>query len=225
MNNIHTTKVVAVFIAAAALMLSATQVRAENCSPNYGGGETCDRDAKLRVDKEIWNPEKKAWVDNISSKDYMFDAKDEIKFRIIVRNAGDMKITDINLEDQFPSYVRYLKGDGEGKNDDEKATFDEFSLEPGKSKTFEFYAKVAGSDILPKDSKICLTNIAEAEGEVNGDNDNKEEASDNAKFCIDLPNKKKEKITRLPTTGFDFGLLGLSSGLVLVGFGIRKLTE
>lgn len=222
MKNIHTRPLVAVFIAAAALMLFASQAKAEQCGSQYGCN---DKDAKLKINKEIWNPEKKDWVDHISSKDYMFDAKDKIKFRITVKNTGDIKITDINLEDRFPSYVIYFDGDGEGKNDDEKAVFDEFSLEPGKSKSFEFTAKVADSNILPKDSKICLTNVAKAKGEVNGDNDKKEDASDYANFCIDLPNKKKEKITRLPTTGFDFGLLGLSSGLVLVGFGIRKLTE
>jgi uncharacterized repeat protein (TIGR01451 family) len=224
MNKSHTRPLVAVFIVAAALMLSASQAKAEQCISQYGGGETCDRDAKLKVNKEIWNPEKKDWVDHISSKDYMFDAKDKITFRITVKNVGDIEIKDIKLTDYFPSYVRYLDGDGDGESDDEKAVFDKFDLKPGKSKSFEFRAKVAGSDILPKDSKICLTNIAKAKGEVK-DSDKKEDASDYANFCIDLPNKKKEKITKLPTTGFDFGLVGLSTGLVLVGFGIRKLTE
>ena|SRR3989344_4841070 len=229
MNKSHTRPLVAVFIVAAALMLSASQVKASECTPNYGGGETCvnDKDAKLRVNKEIWNPETKKWVDHIDSKSYMFDAKDKILFRITVKNVGDVKITDIKVEDILPSYVRYLDGDGDGKNDDEKVEFKKFDLDEGEKKSFEFRARVASSNILPKDSKICLTNIAKAKGQKDDseDRDDEESAVDYSNFCIDLPNGKKEKITKLPTTGFDFGVVGLSTGLVLVGFGLRKLTR
>ena len=51
MNKINTRFPVGAFIVSAALMLSASQAKAEQCFTQYGGGETCvdDKDAKLKV--------------------------------------------------------------------------------------------------------------------------------------------------------------------------------
>lgn len=216
----------AVFVITAVSMLFAQNAKAEKCVTIYGGGEKCvSEDAKLKVEKSVWNPEKKDWQDHIGSKEHKFDANDKIQFRIRVKNTGDVEIKDINLEDHLPSFVRYKDGDGEGKKDDTRVEFDKFDLKPGESKEFEFTAKVADDGILPKDDNICLTNVAKAEGK-RADNDKEEDAIDYANFCIELPKVKgKEAPKALPKTGIDLIPGALAMGLVFVGFGLRKLTK
>ncbi len=224
--NKNITASLAVFVAIATTMLFAQNARAEKCVTQYGGGKICvSEDAKLKVEKSVWNPEKKDWQDHIGSKEHKFDANNKIKFRIRVKNTGDVEIKDINLEDHLPSFVKYKDGDGEGKKDDTRVEFDKFDLKPGESKEFEFTAKVADDGILPKDDNICLTNVAKAEGK-RADNDKKEDAIDYANFCIELPKVKgKEAPKALPKTGIDLIPGALAMGLVFVGFGLRKLTK
>lgn len=210
----------------------------EICFEQYGGGEECYEydDSDLKVEKEVWNPKIDDWASNIEPEDssdaYLFDPEETIKFRIKVKNVGDITIEDINLKDILPSYVKYSSGDGDGEDGNTKVEFDEFDLDPGESESFEFKAEVADDGILPKDDYLCLTNIAKAEGTVE-DTDDELDDVDYANFCIDLPGiKSKETISKLPTTGtFDEGkekyilILSLSAGLMLIGYGVKKIAE
>ncbi len=182
-----------------------------------------EENSKLKVEKSVWNPDSDEWQDHISADDHKFDGSDKIKFRIKVKNTGDVEIKDINLVDYLPSFVKYKDGDGDSKSGGKKVEFDKFDLKPGESKEFEFTAKVSKDDDLPEDDKICLTNIAKAEGK-RADNEDKEEAVDFANFCIDLP-EDKENPRVLPVTGTDMIPGALSMGLVFVGFGLKKLSS
>jgi uncharacterized repeat protein (TIGR01451 family) len=226
MNKIKTA-VVAVIMIAVTPMLFATQAKAEQCFTQYGGGETCvDRDAKIKVNKEIYNPKTKDWEDHISSSQYQFEADEKIRFRITVKNVGDIEIKDIRVVDVLPDFVSYKDGDGDKISKGKEVEFDKFDLEPGEDKDFEFRVKVASSGILPKDDKICLSNIAKAKGVRSDKESEKEDAVDYANFCIDLPSKSsKEKIKYLPKTGFDFVPAILSAGLVIAGLGIKKFSK
>lgn len=230
-------KIVFVFLLAIVLsFVNSNSAKAgQICYPEYGGGETCVDvdDTDLDVNKTIWNPLSDSYEDHISpnsgSYPYLFDPSEKISFRIEVKNTGDVRIEDISLVDILPQFVKYYDGDGDGKNDDTKVEFDEFDLDAGESETFEFRAKVASDGILPKDDKICLTNVAEAEGNVE-DSDDEESGVDYANFCIDLPGK--EKPGSLPVTGglkSDGSWLVLVSlvagGFLLIGFGMRRLSK
>ncbi len=214
---------------------------ARECVQNYGGGETCvDKDGDLEVNKKIKNPRTGDFEDHIKpsggSNPYTFKASQTITFSIVVKNTGDIRIENIKLEDILPSYVKYRSGDGDGKNDNSKVVFDEFDLNPDEEEEFEFTAKVSSDGILPKDKRICLTNVAKAKGELEDSNE-KVDDSDSADFCVELPKVLgKESPKVLPRTGgsedenrqkLAYMILAgsISAGLVLVGFGLKKIAE
>lgn len=235
-------------LVAAAIVLSAVQLNTntafarQECIKQYGGGETCIdiENGDLEVNKKILNPRTDDYEDHIKpsggSNPYTFTANERIEFSIVVKNVGDIRIEDIELEDILPSFVKYRSGDGDGKDGDTKVEFDEFDLDPGEEKEFEFTAKVESDGVLPKDDRICVTNIAKAEGKLEESNDEVDDA-DYANFCIELPKVKgKEAPKQLPKTGgfisednqqvANLILAGsISAGLVLVGFGLKKIAD
>lgn len=222
------------------LLLPKKSEAKEVCYTQYGGGETCvdvEEDSELRVDKQIYNPRAGEWENHVKesggSFPYKFEAEETIRFRIKVENTGDVRIEDIKTQDILPSFLKYRDGDGGGKNDDTRVEFDEFDLDPGQEETFEFRARVADDGVLPNDDRICLTNIAKAEGVREDDDDDEESDVDYANFCIELPEVLgKEAPEKLPVTGFfepkgaqKILILSLSAGMVLAGYGIRKLAS
>ena len=204
------------------------------CFTQYGGGETCvdvKEDADLKVDKSVYNPTSKDYEDNVKAKGgsypYIFSKTENIKFRIKVENTGDVRINDINLEDILPSYIKYAGGDGDDKDDGRKVEFDIGDLKSGESEEVEFTAKYDANGVDPKDSYICLTNIAKAKGERADDEDDDESALDYSNFCVGIGKVLgKETPKVLPVTGSkDVLIISTAVGLVLIGFGIRKLAE
>jgi uncharacterized repeat protein (TIGR01451 family) len=238
MTNTNVLKVlIALVVVLGAIQISSIKSYAETeCVEQYGGGETCieNKEGELEVNKEVYNPETGDWEDHIDGSDYTFGESETIKFRISVKNVGDIRIEDINLEDILPSFVKYRDGDGDGKDDDTKVEFEDFDLNPGEKKTFEFTVKV-DSD-LPNDDRICLTNIATAEGEFEN-SDNNVDDSDYANFCLENGKVKgKESPKSLPVTGGSLDLNrqemanlilagSISLGLILVGFGLKKIAN
>ena len=226
------------FSAVIALVMAITTgtsaVYAEECFTQYGGGETCvDEDADLKVDKKIYNPKSKDYENHINRKDgshpYTFDNDDKIYFTIVVENTGDVKIEDIKLVDVMPSVIEYNSGDGDEESGN-KVVFDEFDLDPGEEKEFDFSAKVDFGGITPDDDYICVSNVAKAKGDRE-DNGEEESDTDYANFCIELDGKVlgKESIKHLPKTGFidpNVALIGVTSlGLILVGYGLIKVDK
>lgn len=225
---------ITIFTAVIALVMAITTgtsaVYAEECFTQYGGGETCvDEDAELKVEKKIYNPESEDYESHVDRDEHMFEDGDKIYFTIVVTNTGDVKIEDIELVDIMPSILEYAGGDGDDK-DNNKVVFDEFDLEPGEDKEFDFSTKVDFDGIKPEDDYICVSNVAEAEGTREDDGEEISNA-DYSNFCVELDGKVlgKEKIKHLPKTGFidpNALLIGVTSlGLVLVGYGLRKAAK
>ncbi len=227
-------------LAIATVVISPSQANARReCFTQYGGGETCidiNDDAKLEVDKKIYNPKSRNYENNISREDgsnpYTFEKNEKIKFRITVKNKGDVTIENIKLEDIMPSILEYVSGDGDEKDDGQRVTFDKFDLDPDEEERFDFTAKVASTGIEPNEDSICVSNVAKAKGERK-DNGDKEDDADYANFCIEMRKGRvlssKERIARLPTTGMidvSTVLVGSTSlGLILLGFGLRKIAK
>ena len=227
--------VIALMLAITALFVPSNAQAKRECFTQYGGGETCieyDEDAKLDVDKKVYNPDTKKYQDHIKKDDHTFEKSDKIKFKITVKNKGDVEIQDIKLVDEMPSILEYSKGDGDKKNDGRKVEFDKFDLKPGESETFEFSANVVSNGIDPDEDEVCVANVAKAKGERK-DNGEKEDDADYANFCIEMQKRgrvlSKKKISSLPKTGFIdpyVALAGTSAaGLVLIGYGLRKMSK
>lgn len=232
----------AVLIAMIAVQtVGATRVEASKveCFKQYGGGETCivKKEGKLELDKKVKNPKSGNFESDIKptggSNPYSFKSGENVVFRIIVKNVGDVELKDIELKDRLPNFVKYHSGDGKGASDNTQVEFSKFNLKPGESKEFQFMTRIAHDGILPKDSRICVTNIAEAKGIWANDKDKKEEAVDYANFCIELPkikgveDVKKEAPKVLPVTGADTMILVTTAafGLMLIGYGLRKISD
>ena len=203
------------------------------CFTQYGGGETCinvNEDAELNVDKVIKNPKTGEYVDHVRSKNasdaYVFGYQETLKFRIIVENKGDVTIKNVDLKDIMPSLIKYKGGDGNDENNGRTVKFDVGDLKSGERKTYEFEAKFVTDGIVPNDDIYCDTNYAKAEGRRK-DNDKKIDNADATNFCVALPKVlSKEAPTKLPVTGGvepkSILVISFASGLILVGFGIKK---
>ena len=208
----------------------------QNCTALYGGGETCINIADnpdLEIDKTIYNPKSGEYESNISpnsgSNPYIFESKETVKFKITVKNVGDIEIKDINMYDELPMFIVYSSGDGDDRKDGKEIKFEVGDLKPGERKSFTFKTKIENDGISPKSDKICLSNFVTAKGKRADDLKKSEDSADSANFCITLGKvlgTSKAKITKLPTTGGEnVFVAGLSIGLVLVGYGIRKLSD
>ena len=224
--------VIALTLAVTAMFVP-TSAQARECYTPYGGQEICtDYNPRLEVNKQIYNPDTKNYQDNIKKDDHTFEKSDRIYFKIKVKNTGDVEIKNINLVDQMPSILEYSSGDGDDNSDGTKVEFDDFDLKPGESETFEFSAKVKSTGIDSENDVACVSNVAKAKGERK-DNGEKEDDADYANFCVEMRKGRvlssKERIARLPTTGFidlNTVLVGSTSlGLILLGFGLRKIAK
>ena len=217
-------------------VFSSTSYAKQICTTQYGGGETCINIADnpdLEIDKTIYNPKSGEYESDIKSSGgsypYIFESSDKIKFRITVKNVGDIEIKDINAYDALPAFLVYDSGDGDDRKDGKEVKFEIGDLKPDEKKSFTFKAKIENDGISPKSDKICLSNFVTAKGKRADDLKKSEDTADSANFCITLGKvlgSSKEKITKLPTTGSeDFLIPAVSVGLILIGFGIRKLVD
>ncbi|PIR42539.1 hypothetical protein CO058_03570 [candidate division WWE3 bacterium CG_4_9_14_0_2_um_filter_35_11] len=217
-------------------VFSSTSYAKQICTTQYGGGETCINIADnpdLEIDKTIYNPKSGEYESDIKSSGgsypYIFESSDKIKFRITVKNVGDIEIKDINAYDALPAFLVYDSGDGDDRKDGKEVKFEIGDLKPDEKKSFTFKAKIENDGISPKSDKICLSNFVTAKGKRADDLKKSEDTADSANFCITLGKvlgTSKAKIAKLPTTGGEnVFALGLSIGLVLVGYGIKKLSD
>lgn len=208
----------------ASFAISAPVSAKEICFTQYGGGETCieeNEDAKISVDKKV--SEKDGDYENhLKSSQHKFSAGDKIYFRIEVTNKGDVDLRDVKLEDNLPDFVEFDKEiDGDADVNGSKITFHLGSLDKGESKTVKFRAKVVDEDELPVDDKVCLTNIARAEGERE-DNGDEEKDTDYSNFCIDLGDVLGETPTQLPKAGTPLNLAIAGFASIISGAVYRK---
>lgn len=183
----------------------------EICFTQYGGGETCieeNEDGKIDVDKKV-SDEDGNYQDHLKSSTHQFSAGDKVYFKIRVENQGDVTLRTVELKDTLPDFVEFYKEiDGDARVNGKEIKFDLGTLEPGESETVKFIAKVVEDDELPNDDKVCITNVASAEGDRK-DNGDEEKDSDYSNFCINLPEVKGETPTQLPKAGAETQVLAL----------------
>lgn len=196
----------------------------EICFTQYGGGETCvnvDENAKINVDKKV-SDENGNFQDHLKSSVHKFEAGDKVYFKIEVENNGDVDLKDVELKDVLPDFLSFGKmidGDTPSKSGKE-LKWDLGDIKKGESETVKFYADVADEEDLPKDDKICLTNVAKATGKRE-DNDDKEDDADYSNFCIELGDVLgTESPSKLPKAGGDLtlalaGIVSAASGVLI----------
>jgi uncharacterized repeat protein (TIGR01451 family) len=135
--------------------------------------------SQISVDKKIRSVSQKDWYDNLGTDNNIFSAEDLIEFKIIIKNSGDSKLTNIQLTDYLPQYLNtvFYPGSFDEENRQIHWSFD--SLESGEEKESRIRVQVVKADQLPNSSQFCLTNKVEvktAEGPADGDT---------AQFCLE----------------------------------------
>lgn len=178
---------------------------AVRCETQYGGGEVCVRTGELQINKRVWNPQTKEFVDNLGLSGYRFAPGEEIIFELEIRNVGDDTFSEVQVTDTLPSHVELSSGNLSFKIND---------LIAGETEKREIKVKVVSSDKFPSDKTlICEVNTAEVKS-------GSEQDKDTAQVCLE---RKVMGITTIPVTGPEnwllvFSLAGLTSvaGLVFI---------
>ncbi len=194
----------AVVIAFFLAVITIPDAHAEDCEPNYGGGETCEREEDLEVSKQV--RKYKDSLDNdegFKDKVTGIEKGDIVEFKIKVKNEGD-DIKDVDVKDSLPDELKKVEGDT-SKHYDE--------LEAGESKTFRFKAKVYDDEFDREDSfEKCVVN------KVTVKQDDDKKASDTATVCYG-----DSEIEELPATGSTAVVFaGLGSAISGLGLYLKK---
>jgi uncharacterized repeat protein (TIGR01451 family) len=202
LNMVLFAVVVAFFLA----VITMPVTRAEDCEPNYGGGETCEREEDLEVSKQV-RKYKDSLGDDEGFKDKVTDIEkgDIVEFKIKVKNEGD-DVDDVDVKDSLPEELKKISGDTSRHYD---------TLEAGETKTFRFRAKVHDDEFDRDDSfEKCVVN------KVRVKQDGDEKASDTATVCYG-----DSEIEELPATGSAaVAFAGLGSVVTGLGLYLKKFS-
>jgi len=204
----------------------------DNCTPVYGGGQTCPPPGNITIDKTVQNPSNGIFVDNLTTNDPKYSAGQIVNFKIVVTNTTGTNIPTVNVSDVFPSFLTFVSGNGSFDSGKNTLTFSLNNLNGGQTQTFNIQAKVVGGANIPfANGVVCVVN--QAFGTTSGG----QTAQDNSQLCIQkttvtptpfattkggLPVAPAPKILATPATGPEmlplFGLIPTG----IAGFILRR---
>lgn len=166
---------------------------AVSCTTQYGGGQTCVSTGQLLVNKKVWDPDSKTFLDNSLHR---FALGQEVTFSIEVKNVGDATLNNITIVDTLPGFLMWTGGDQLVSKID--------SLTPGQTGTKTIKAK------FNSNGSGCLVNTAVATAD-NGMTDR-----DTAQLCAAGPvplvtpkSGPEYLLLLLPLTGIGFLMRGV----------------
>lgn len=170
---------------------------------------------QILVNKLVFNPAIKQFVDNLGLDQHMFLPEQEVTFRIEVKNTSNVDLTNIKVKDKLPQQLNFVTGPGTFDDNTNTLSFTIDKLSPGETKKFDFKAKVVSEKGLNVNVS-CITNLAEARVDELMD-------QDSASICLQ---KKVLGVTKeLPKTGVDkftLTLIASTLGIGLSSWLLRK---
>lgn len=186
----------------------------QSCDGAYGSND-CFTD--ILVNKYVQNPTTYLYVENLGANYDKFNAGQEIKFQILVKNTGRTKLKNIEVKDTLPPYIELVKGFGKFDANAKTITFNIDKLEVNEVRTLELTAKIVDAKNLPLDQGVVCT-INHVLVQSNGDT-----SEDSAQFCIQhAVLGVTTPITATPATGPEMlPLISLIPG-GLAGLMLRK---
>lgn len=197
----------------AALMLAfAPSVRADMCTTQYGGTTNCIP-SDLTINKQVYNPVAKVYVENLTTTDTTFTPGNEVTYRLIVKN-GSGETFQANIKDMLPPYMEFVSGPGAYNKDTRVLEFKMENLIAGETRSVDLIAKVVNADKFPTGKQLfCVVNVAEVRALNRLD-------SDSAQACLQ---NGPVTVTKLPVAGFeDYAMLLPFAGVGLAGFAMLK---
>lgn len=182
----------------AGMIAGDTKVFADECEPNYGGGQTC-LEEDFDVEKQV------KFLDESDSefRKKVVDVKkgDTVVFRIRVKNTGETNADDMKMEDFLPEELKRVGGSGLTEYWD--------NFEPGETKKFRIEVQVRDQEYDRENFEKCVVNVAKAW------QDDDRIGSSEAVVCYG-----KGEITELPDTGPTATVAMTLAGLGMVFGGI-----
>lgn len=152
------------------IITAGSSYAAVRCEAQYGGGEVCVKTGQLQIDKEVFDPEQKKFVDNLGISSHKFGPGGEVIFKLKIKNVGDSAFDKVQVTDTLPVHLERVTGD---------TSFEIKDLTAGETEEREVKAKIVAADKFPSEkSLICEVNIAEV---VSGG----ERDKDTAQVCLD----------------------------------------
>lgn len=207
-------KLIGSLVVAGAMLIAPKAVFADECEPQYGGGEICLVNKRFEIVKEVRLCDSNGdncsdWKDKVTG----VEENDEVQFRIRIKNLSDeeaSEVTDFDnmkMKDDMPSEMHRTGGDGLTEY------WDDF--DPGDTKTFIIDAEVNDSEYdTDVDFEKCVVNKASVYW------DGKFEGADTATVCYGnaVP-------TELPQTGASGLVAVLGLGLTAIGAAFKKVKK
>lgn len=195
-----------------------------DCTAIYGGGQSCPPSYNFVIEKLVQTPGKGGgnFVDNLSVNDPKYNPKQNVTFKLTVKNTGSNTIPSLTVVDTFPSYLSFVSGPGNYNSGNRTLSFTISNLEAGKSLDYTIVGKLSDANMMPSDqATICLINNASV-------TDNSTQNSDSSQFCVQKQVLGKvfpaPKITSTPPTGPEMLPLAMLLPGALAGFALRKRT-
>lgn len=207
----NTIKLALAGIVSTALMF-APAVHADMCTTQYGGSTNCTP-SDLTINKQVYNPVTKTYVDNLTTTDPTFTPGSEVSYRLIVKN-GSGETFQANIKDMLPPYMEFVSGPGSYNKDTRVLEFKMENLIAGETRTVDLIAKVVNADKFPSGKSLfCVVNVAEVRALNRLD-------SDSAQACLQ---NGPVTVTNLPVAGYtDMMMLLPFAGVGLAGFSLLK---
>lgn len=195
---------------------------AVRCETQYGGNQICVTTGQLQVNKTVYNPIKKEYVDNVfppcnesddkngcdATYGYRFQTNEAVTFKIVVKNVGDNTLHNVKVTDTLPQYL-FLTGETPSE-------FKYANLNPGESQEMTVRARVVAESQLP--TRSCDFNVVDANSDEN------EHDKDTAKVCV---GKGVLGITTLPKAGPEASIIifGASAAFAFAGIALVKFAK
>lgn len=169
---------------------------AVRCETFYGG-QRCVPVGQLQVNKKVFDPTTKTFLDNLLPSGHRFVSGEEVTFTIDIKNVSEVTVNSITFTDTLPSFLTWSGGD--------PLTSAIGSLAPGQTINKTIRAKVTAA------TGTCAVNKATASSPDSTD-------TDTAQVCAALP-------PEVPAAGPANWALVLSAPVWLgsIGWYLRKI--
>lgn len=192
-------------LATGTILLAATDTSgAVRCETQYGvpygAREVCVTVADLTVNKEVFDPVKKRFVDNLGLTDHHFAPGEEITFRIKVKNVSDHTLGKVEVHDNLPQFIEKVSGD---------FTYDLVEFRTGQEDVRSLKARVVSADKLPADQSVICDDRTKNEALAKA---GEQQERDTSQVCVE-----KKAVKELPKAGPE-DILPTIIGSVLAGF-------
>ena len=174
------------------------------------------------IDKKIFNPQavetkggtsSANYVDNLSRDQYLFTPNQIVFFQLVVTNTGSDDLLNIDVTDQLPPQLSYIRGGTVNQGGRIHFTIDKLAAN-SQSQPYFIETRVN----TDQTGIVCPVNLAEAQTGSLID-------QDTSTFCIQQNVIKQiPPVEQLPRTGLPLAAWSVV-GLLPVGFRLRKFAS